>query len=371
MENEPSTSTEKRKRRYSSPHANEFHSHKLHDNGDPKAEEEINALAIKLVLAKKRAARAPERDSARVLFLKEKLISKAMVFFSVMGDNIQVRDDGILHEGHYAQVDDNLVDALLFCVDNYKSTDGEFAHYLRSKFKYKRLDAAGKAAKEDTDFGGGETGSWRSLEEKISQSSESSSVLGDITGAGFSRDDENVRDTVVDEGLEGYASEDAFTESEIGRQRDDLAEELFLVKTLSLIAKTMGKTGKKANETRKLYTKMFFSETLTSMVKTRGKGELKGFIRQEKNLFKAVELPFQDTYTLDACRTIIGLWKTGFIEGIPPVKKGYWKLPAKVFISYLEGLGKPASDALVSQQRKNYDDMLGPLMPKTPSIRKS
>ena len=154
--------------------------------------------------------------------------------------------------------------------------------------------------------------------------------------------------------------------------RADAIDNAILLKTISLISGFLGKSGRAANDTRKLYTRMFFSETLTRVTKVSTEGELAPLQKNEKELLGAVELPFQDTYTAEDCRTIMELWSVDFAEGVPPIRRPLndrvdkldespdysWTLPATVFISYLKLQGMAASNALVSQQRSHYDELM-------------
>ena len=351
---------DKAKPRTSSPSADLIHSHKIRSVDDPGGtrEAEINKLA-------KRLARLnPEKDSARILFLREKLVSSAMSFFYVTGDNVETREDGITHQGHYTQVDELFIDVLMKVVDAYDPEKGLFTHMLRNRYRYARLDAAIAAAAEDTVLGGGEEGSPLSLDENAWRGGDSSTTVADIAGAKLPFVNGGA---LVDRSSSPQA---AFLIE--GESNDDLADEALLLNVISLITGFLGKSGKAANETRKLYTKMFFSETLTRIVKTRGEGELGGLERQRKGLFNAVEIGFQDSYTQTPCRTILQLWRTGFVEGVPAISMVFnddprkedlpqdysWTLPASIFIAYLKGLGKAASDQLVSQQRGHYERLL-------------
>ena len=341
------TQSGKPKPRISSPSADLIHSHKIRSVNDPGGtrEAEINKLAKKI------ARLDPERDSARIFFLREKLVSSAMSFFFVTGDNVETREDSVTHQGHYAQVDELFIDVLLKVLDTYNPDKGLFTHMLKKKYKYARLDAATAAAQEDTALGGSAEGAPQSLDEKAWRDGDDSATVADVTSA------ESPSIVGVD---------------------DDHADEALLLNVISLITGFLGKSGKAANETRKLYTKMFFSETLTRIVKTRGEGELGGLERQQKGLFNAVEMGFQDSYTSSPCRSIHQLWMTDFVDGIPPItmvlnddpkkedrQQDYsWTLPATVFVSYLKKLGRAASDQLVSQQRGHYEELLESLSPR-------
>ena len=332
------------KPRTSSPSADLIHSHKIRNISDPYGarEAEINKLAKKL------AKLNPERDTARILFLREKLVSSAMSFFFITGDNVEAREDGVTHQGHYAQVDELFIDVLMKVLNAYDPDKGLFTHMLKNRYKYARLDAAMAAAAEDTALGGSEEGSPLSLDEKAWRDGDGTTTVADVAGA---------------------------EPSHIIGGDDDLADEALLLNVISLITSFLGKSGKAANETRKLYTKMFFSETLTRIVKTRGEGELGGLERQQKGLFSSVEIGFQDSYTASPCRSIHELWLVGFVEGVPAISmvlnddpgkddrpQDYsWTLPASVFIAYLKSLGRAASDQLVSQQRGNYEELLDSL----------
>ncbi len=264
-----------------------IHSHKIRNLSDPYGarEAEINKLAIKL------AKLNPERDTARILFLREKLVSSAMSFFFITGDNVEAREDGVTHQGHYAQVDELFIDVLMKVLNAYDPDKGLFTHMLKNRYKYARLDAAMAAAAEDTALGGSEEGSPPSLDEKAWRDGDGTTTVADVAGA---------------------------EPSHIIGGDDDLADEALLLNVISLITSFLGKSGKAANETRKLYTKTFFSETLTRIVKTRGEGELGGLERQQKGLFSSVEIGFQDSYTASPCRSIHELWLVGFAEDLEP-----------------------------------------------------
>ena len=375
-------SIDARGRRKSSPAANEFYGRRIHQIDDPDGslEAEINRTAKRYGKAK--AAGAISQQIA----LKERLVAKCMRFFFVTGPNVGTREDGVLHEGGYAQVDDIFIDALLKTIDNHDSSEGLFTHQLANKYAMMRVDAAYKAARQDTEYGGSITSAPIMLDAPARRNDDNSTTVGDLVaihddaerpgeaGGSFPQDEaeEDLRevvdatDALEERGAIGVVVGDAFS------IQADAVDNAILLKTISLISGFLGKSGRAANDTRKLYTRMFFSETLTRVVKVSTEGELLPLQRNEKGLFGAVELPFQDTYTSASCRTIIELWSVDFAEGVPPVRRPLndradklsevpdygWTLPATVFMSYLKSLGMAASDALVSQQRSHYDELL-------------
>lgn len=380
-----------RGKRKSSPSADLIYSHKIHNIEDPTGEREakINKTAKRYLRAQKAG------NISRSKLLREQLAVQCMNFFYVVGDNISVRENGIKHEGSYAQVDGIFIVAITDTLDNFDSSKGEFTHMLRNQFANRRKQQADDAITYDTRYGGSASGAPISMNVRISKNDDLSSTLENMISRKSEGEDEGEYEesfafeneelgqetvnilTALDEG--NYFSHRGSEDTPLKQAaKAEAAEDLLLLRTLSLIMSFLGKTDRAANETRKLYTKMFFSETLSRMTKVRTEGELAPLQKQEKNLFKAVELPFQDSYTVAACRTIIELWQVAFIAGVPEPKRPFndnpkkfdkapqynWTLAASVFISYLRSLGKPASDALVSQQRKHFEELLQELRPR-------
>lgn len=363
-----------RGRRKSSPSASQFYSRRIHNIDDPDGalEEEINRLAKRFVRTKAAG------NLSRSIMLRERLATKCLRFFYITGDNVLEREDGILHEGGFAQVDDIFLEAVTQVIDKYDSSRGEFTHMLRSKFKYKKDDAAFAAAREDTIFGGGTQGAPISLDAQIRRNDGDSTALSDGyieagVGARWREADGqglvNMVEALEEEGeLQGKGP--------VAIEPVESFEDVVLLELISLIDDFMGRAGRAANDTRKLYTRMFFSETLTRVTKLRTIGEIPPLERRERQLLKAVELPFQDSYTAEACRTIMQLWKTPLAAGIKEplrplnddpgksdISPDYaWTLPASVYLSYLRGTGRAASDVLVSQQRGHYEDLLASLV---------
>ena len=95
MSDYPDSSLDARGRRKTSPAANEFYSRKILtvDGFGGAKEDEINRIAKRLLRA--RAAGSVSQELA----LKGKLVEKCMRFYYTTGDNVGVRDDGVLHEG--------------------------------------------------------------------------------------------------------------------------------------------------------------------------------------------------------------------------------------------------------------------------------
>ena len=380
MEETAATNKDARGRRKSSPAAAIAYSRRIHNVNDPDglAEDEINKLA-------KRLDRARSSGSvAQQLALKEKLVSKCMRFFYITGQNVSVRADGVKHEGSYAQVDGIFIETLVKAVNDYDASRGVFTHMLRFVYSRKVEDAAYRAAREDTVYGGGDDSAPISLDAQARRNDDDSTTIGDLVSSHEDAENSDMSvDTCWDEADEreivgavdaleetGYLEGDDI-ESHLG-DAADAVDDVILLKTISLITGFLGKSGRAANDARKLYTRMFFSETLTRMTKVRVEGELGPLRRREKGLFGAVELPFQDSYTIARCRTISQLWESDFVDGVPELRRPYnddpakrdvapdygWTLPGAVFISYLESIGRAASDPLVSQQRSHYEKLL-------------
>lgn len=359
-------SVDKRGRRTSSPSADLIYNKKLHNvpDSDGALEREINRIA------KRYATLSREKDLARWLSLRERLVSKCFNFFYVSGPNVSVREDGVKHLGSYAQVDELFQDAILKVLDRYDASKWQFTHMLRRQFANTRFGAAYEAAKYDTRYGGGKDGEPISLQD-------------DSWSAGDGGVSVDQRLGQEDGELQRLLNGDAPASSSENRvtpmagvdnlTADEKAEELILLELLNLVAAFLGKTGKSANQTRKTYTCMFFSETLAKAVKTRTRGELGAFSAQEKRLFRVANLSFQDTYTCVPCRTIAELHEVEFVEGVPPLGPALrndagkwielpnfkWAVPASFYIGYLESIGMHSSGPLVSQQRKKYEQLLG------------
>ena len=386
MSDYPDSSLDARGRRKTSPAANEFYSRKILtvDGFGGAKEDEINRIAKRLLRA--RAAGSVSQELA----LKGKLVEKCMRFYYTTGDNVGVRDDGVLHEGSYAQIDDCFIDALMYTVERYDASRGLFTHMFTNQYVYTCRTKAYDAARGDSALGGSKVSAPILLDAPVRENDDKTTTVGDLVKVyddeGYdqvvsegesSREDEDLRKTI--DAVDALEQEDRLLDKEVDevviRQDDDSVDDVILVKTLSLITGFLGKTGKAANDTRKLYTRMFFSETLTRVTKLRTEGELAPLVRQEKGLFGAAELPFLDTYTIEPCRTIVKLWSVDFVEGVPLARKpsasagervestfNYgWTLPGSVFVAYLKSLGKAASDQLVSQQRSHYEELLGAL----------
>ncbi len=368
-------------RRKSSPSASMVYSHKINNLEDPHGtkEEEINRIARRLSKARNRG------EKAQVIVLRERLITKCMKFFYITGDNVAYREDCVIHEGHYSQVDETFMEALLKVADRYDSRYGLFTHMLRNKYALMRTDEAYKAADEDTRFGGGETGAPISLQGRARRNDDDSTTIEAITGE-YDEEREDVGEEGTDafnhdtipayEALEESGEIESHETQYAPEDSADAVDDAILLQTISLITGFLGKTGKAANEARKLYTKMFFSETLTRVTKTRAEGELAPIERRQSALFATVELPFQDTYTVDECRSVRQLWSTQFVEGVPAVRRPLnddpnkfdaapdfgWRIPARFYVAYLNQIGRAGSDALVSQQRANYENLLASLI---------
>lgn len=384
MAAESTANVDARGRRKSSPAANEFYARKILQVDDPDGslEDEINRIAKRYGKAK--AAGAISQEIA----LKERLVAKCMRFYFITGPNVGTREDGVLHEGDYAQVDDIFIDALLKTIDSHDASIGLFTHQLANKYAMMRTDAAYKAARQDTEYGGSITSAPIMLDAPARRNDDGkSTTVGDLvavcvdaehsgeTDESFSQQEreEDLRETVdATDALEEEGAIAYIDGGEAFAVQADAIDNAILLKTISLISGFLGKSGRAANDTRKLYTRMFFSETLTRVTKVSTEGELAPLQKNEKELLGAVELPFQDTYTAERCRTIMELWAVDFVEGVPQIKRPLndrvdkldeppdygWNLPAKVFVAYLESLGTAASDALVSQQRSHYDKLL-------------
>lgn len=389
MPDYPEPSLDARGRRKTSPAANEFYSRKILpvDDPDGSKEAEINRIAKRLCRA--RAVGAVSQELA----LKGKLVEKCMRFYYVVGDNVADYGDGIMHEGHYAHVDEIFMDALLYCVERYRAIK-PFTHMLMNQFANLRVTSAYDAAREDSVYGGSKTSAPIYLDAPVRENDDKTTTVGDMVktydDAGYDEAASEKEEAQAEEdfrkivdAVDALEKEDRLLDKEadevLVRQNDDSIDDAILVKTLSLITGFLGKTGKAANDTRKLYTRMFFSETLTRVTKLRTEGELAPLTRQEKGLFGAVELPFQDTYTAERCRTIVQLWMVEFIDGIRPARRQItdkddrveytfnynWTLPGAVYIKYLKSLGMAASDQLVSQQRTKYEELLSALRAKS------
>ena len=364
--------------RKSSPSASLIYSRTIHNINDPDGslEKEINRIAKKLSRA------IAQSNTAQILSLQERLVAKCMRFFYVTGVNVSGGMDFEEYEESATQVDELFVDALLRSVKTYDSDKGLFTHMLRNKYKFMRTDAAYAAAKEDTRFGGSTESSPISLQARARKNDDDSTTIEETTGEYDHHENTENPDDALDylEAYEALEESGKLEGSGVEREPDnanDAIDEAILLKTLALINGFMEKTGKAANQTRKLYTRLFFTEMLTRVVKVRTEGELFPLQRQERNLFGAAELPFQDSYTQQACRSVPQLWVAEFIEEVPPVMHftddGFsepdygWRLPQSVYISYLTGLGMQASAPLISQQRGHYAELIGSLTPNRPA----
>ncbi len=370
-----------RGRRKTSPHADEFYSRHIHSLKDPALEAEINRIAERLSGARS------SQSTANELALKEKLYAKCMKFFFITGQNVSIDFEDASHYGSYTKIDDIFIEALKETIDHYDASEGNersFTHMVRFYYDKRKIDAAYLAAEEDSAFGGSDTGALISLNDQVRRNDDGSTTLEDLVPSPDNDGDYGApldqtwveideREIVgVADALEETALIEDFSTDDASGYAADRVDERILLRLLTIITGFLGKSGREANETRKLYTKMFFSETVTRTTKVRVEGELAPLQKLEKALFASIELPFQDSYTVLRCRTIKQLWKTEFIDGISEVGRpfndiasksdlapGYsWTLPGKAYISYLNSIGRAASDALVSQQRARYDELL-------------
>ena len=143
-----------------------------------------------------------------------------------------------------------------------------------------------------------------------------------------------------------------------------------LTEMVDLITRFLESSGKQANITRKFYFRLFFTEFVTRTTKTRSEYDLDDLLAEENRVFKTVDLPFQDTYTKNICRTIQELWDTDFVEGVPPIPRAIgcddsesskyfdWRVPTPFYLRYIKDNDYPASGALLSQQRGHYRKLI-------------
>lgn len=113
---------------------------------------------------------------------------------------------------------------------------------------------------------------------------------------------------------------------------------------------------------KKLYTRIFFTESITRLVKTRVlEEECKPFEDCEHEVFSSLELPLQDEYMAAICRTIKDIWLSNLREGYGCVDYNHrsWRLTNSVIIDYYEqASGKAVSAQAISQQRGNYRKLI-------------
>ena len=218
-------------------------------------------------------------------------------------------------------------------------------YYMRKKDTLNETDACSIKALRDTprDENGLMLDDIYSIEDRTSLSSDELS--------------ENERfdiDLVYDVGLrENFVDE------------DNAAIEAAFLQILSLIVGFLEHAPDKRSYTsdRRLYTRLFFTESMTRAVKTRSSyEECVPFEKHEREVFDAVELPFQDSYLVDACRTIAALWASELKDGYGKVgfKDYKWQLPNDAFRSYMKTKkNKIVGGSTISNQRNNYEDLFG------------
>ena len=357
---------------------------KIRNISDPNGEREAEINRI----AKSMARAQHAGNDARYRSLRLRLVEKCMRFFFVVGQNVSTFDDNGTHFGGFVQINDLFLQVLQEQIEHYRfESTTPFTHSLRARFKSRRSDAARKQTREDEAFGGGEGREPIRLEDTVRKNDDGSTTLENYIGEeeDFSHlyndpswEEEDARQALTtEEAIEESGSQAENSSAEQRAAQSEIAEDKLLVEILSLIVGFYESTGRKSNEERKQYTRMFFSETLTKTTKLRGEGELAPLIRHEKSLFDSVELPFQDYYTLSRCRTIRELWDVGFIDGIKEVRTPNddpdspfvtpnfkWRIPAKVYIAYMNTQGKSVSDAAISYQRSHYEKLLSALDPR-------
>lgn len=173
-------------------------------------------------------------------------------------------------------------------------------------------------------------------------------------------------------GLGDAASGDASAAedmSEVGvAQAEDAAMEAVFLNMLTLVVAFLEHAEDKRDFTprKKLYTRMFFTESVTRLVKSRTMfEECRPFQKHERDTFSTMELPFQDMYMAGLCRTICDIWQTALKDGFGSISAGAatWKLPADTFRDYVFAIeGEMISRPVVSEQRNNYKKLQSQLM---------
>lgn len=299
----------------------EAYKRRLSDCGDPMLEDKINRTARRMKQA------CQKGDAARALSLRERVATLSLKCFSVHGGNAS---DG---------VDDVLLDVIMNLLDKFDPEKSDFTHAVRFYYK-KRVQDLGKsqanAAKRQQDL-----------------------VYEDSDGK------EQMHDCA-----DGRA-EGAFAASEAEPGDENEAAAATLLELLSLVTAFVSKTSDARFAVRRQFTPLFFTETVVRMTKDQpNESDCKPLCRHEKSLFKAMEVPFLDTFMLELCRCVVDIWRSGFKDGVKYLNRiqdaqdgsaaySAWALPAVFFKSYCaENWGSAVEDATISQQRKHYEGLV-------------
>ena len=292
------------------------------------------------------AALDPQKDAARKLKLREDLLILVNKHFKIVGDNV----DGATSD-EAAPMDEVFIGALMYVLKTYHAdNEAPFCSFLQWKYKNdSKTDAERNAERAKRSISlerltTGDDGKHIDIESKMAAES------GKARSGASSH---AVHDPTADY-VEEHSSVD-----------DRSEEDAKLVEIMALIGKYAASSGR--SEAKQFWTRLFFTEGLTRMVKERERLELDVLAKHERDLFGSAELLFLDSYMVEVCRAILQLWQSGFKpewdieERIAPVeregagltKKG-WQLPNAVFMAYCKENWKEVSGAAVSQQRDQY-----------------
>lgn len=124
--------------------------------------------------------------------------------------------------------------------------------------------------------------------------------------------------------------------------------------------------GKKYNDTRKLYYRVFYSERLLNFIKS-GQDEYNPNWYPE-HILDAYLFKFSDYLLLDKCRTILEIYNSNlrtYNELLNDNNNNIIKFPlsAKILINYFNTVEqKKTSNANISQFKKDFDELLGNLL---------
>ena len=335
----------------------------------------------------------PESDSERIRALREDVAILAFKVFKIVG------------RGVIGDTDDTYINLIVSAVDSFKlSEKTEFSHYFRSTYARRRKTPlnANDQFNYDASY----------MADGFRESSDDSfDWLWDTKAAAQKRKGGRDAELEPEYSLRDdadYAAISAF--DELGKEErnilavcgatdlDELSREQIaaaenarqaaaFVDVLTLLDAFQNHRDDNVTHTskQKLYRRLFFTEDLTfSVKKLANREECVPFEHHERDAMRLVEIPFQDCYTSEQCRSIASLWACplkdeAFGARIREIRRpgdsGYdetktWTLPAELFQEYLRLiLHEEVSRSQISNQRKNYRKMREELEPSRSESR--
>ena len=307
------------------------------------------------------AAREANDDALYLALKNDVLISCFKLFEVYHEDAAHIR--GVSREYHRSAGDEWLTDTLLHALDAFDPKRGDFVNFVL--FKYGKTIMT-EGCRED-----GRTKALDYPDGPISSAEDE----GADAGWNAVKPAEEARNALEAD------IEKAAELARMAEAPDDytVREEALIVELLSLLLAFQDHKPDKRDHTdkQKLYRRLFFTESTTRSVKERPNVyECEPFARHERDVFRAMELPFLDGYMVDTCRSIIALWKSDLKEGFGQIipddrfekhdqlrrTRAVWTLEADYYIAYIRkaGFGEVGRSG-ISEQRKKFKMISGQL----------